>query len=336
MDRFKHYWHVLSENAYHFYIFVTLVTISIGIFDLEKELLYKILAGCIGLYYVILWFAFYAQSQKHATELKNHTEEKQASSQRYSDSLQKYEKKGRYVEAIQLIHNAVHLARDVYWYTESCQNATETERLNFEKTRFKLLLASCLTAYREAFTLVTGVPCRASIKVIGVLGGGDTDMYVRTLVRDQLASQSCKNQDSQEQKQHTILGNTDYKQIFKRQRDFFFSNNLLEEGQSYENSSLPDDGRGVKVYTDDNWPLPYKSALVWPIRYTLCIDDLPNESSLDKERDQTLYGFLTIDCTEKDVFDEKYSVQMGAILADALFPIMQSYRKMNAFESPDI
>jgi hypothetical protein len=108
--------------------------------------------------------------------------------------------------------------------------------------------------------------------------------------------------------------------IFERQVDYFFSNNLSQEGQGYENTSFPD---GINRYTEKekDWPLPYLSALVWPIRYALCKDDLPEETSLDKKRHQTLYGFLTIDCLEKDVFDRHYSGQMGAILAQGEFSL---------------
>lgn len=315
IEDLKKVWHGFSENTYHVYIVVYLGSVIIGVFNLEKDTFYRFLVGLIGFYYIVVWWAYYKQSLKYASELQNHT-----------IKLQEYANKAKYAEAMQWMHKSVHCARDAYRYLEACQTKDDDEtKLIFEKSRFKQLLTTCLTQYREAFIFITGVPCRASIKVIGQVKNTESDMYVKTLARDYLSMNSSQDHDAQESYQHKILRNTDYKQIFERQIDYFFSNNLPKEGQGYENTSLPD---GFNRYTEVDWPLAYRSALVWPIRYALCKEDLPNETSLDKKRDQTLYGFLTIDCSEKDVFDKNYSVQMGAILADALFPIMQSYRRI--------
>ncbi|TRW99824.1 hypothetical protein [Candidatus Methylobacter oryzae] len=308
----KNLWHSFSDNAYHIYIAVTLLSVILSTFNFQKDIFYRMLLGFIGGYYIVLWWAFHKQSLRHVCELKN------------------YENKAKYAEAIQWIHRSIHCARDAYRYLEACQiTDDEDTKLQFEKTRFKQLLTTCLDSYFAAFQLCSGVSCRASIKVIGSGHNSDSDMYVKTLVRDSLSTQNCREYDGREDGQHKILKNTDYKQILERQIDYFFSNNLPLEGQSYENTSLPG---GVNSYTEENWPLTYRSALVWPIRYAFCKDDLPEQTSLDKKRDQTLYGFLTIDCSDKDVFDKNYSIQMGAVLADALFPIMQSYRKIASLE----
>jgi hypothetical protein len=301
LRKWENWWHQFLENAHHFYVVLSLIGMGFSAFNYEKEYFYKFLIGIIAFYYIILWLAFYLQSQKNTV-------------------------KAKYAEAMALIHKSIHDARDVYRYVEACQNNDDgEEKLSFEKARLGNLLVSCLTAHSKAFSLITGVPCRASIKVIGQGQKTDSDMYVKTLARDYLSMENSQEYDSTESTKHKVLSNTDYKHIFERKIDYFFSNNLPKEGQGYENTSLPN---GINNYTEDNWPLPYRSALVWPIRYAKCKDDLREDISLDKKRDQILYGFLTIDCSKKDVFDKNYSVQMGAILADALFPIMQSYRRI--------
>ena len=42
------------------------------------------------------------------------------------------------------------------------------------------------------------------------------------------------------------------------------------------------------------------------------------------------YGFLTVDCNSINVFNPSYDVEMGAAIADALFPIFDMFSKITA------
>lgn len=309
----KKLWHRVLESIHYLYILVIIFSTLFNAFYLEnKSILAYILIIIICISYVVLCFSYIKQSEGYAKVMEENIHAR---------------KSAKYADAMEQVHNSVHYARDAYRYLEACQNLDDNgDILNFEKQRFKLLLTNSLDAYSEAFTLVTGFSNRASIKVIGKGERNDiSSHYAKTLARDSLSKKERQKQDDIEANQHLILNNTDYKQIFEG-KDYCLRNNLPEEGDSYENTSFP---VGKNIYTEQNWPLPYRSTIVLPIRYVLSRDDLPDNNNLvDKKRGGTLYGFLTIDCDKTNVYDGNSSIQMAAIVADSLFPIMQSYRKM--------
>lgn len=227
-----------------------------------------------------------------------------------------YSRKARYSEATKCIHDALHIARDAYHYLDWCISPERPE-VHYQKQLFCSYITNLLTAVSKAFTLVTGTNCRASLKVIGQ--NQDNTLFVTTLARDQVSSHQCQEKDDREATKHLVSKNTDFHLITQGELNYFFHNNLCKY-DNYQNTSIDDYTRNM---SSKKWPLPYKSTIVWPIRYKRKSD----EHDLGKDRQEDMYGFLTVDSSSRDVFSERYDVEMGAAVADSMFSVLDTYSK---------
>ncbi len=228
-----------------------------------------------------------------------------------------YSRKSRYAEATKCVHTALHAVRNAYHYLEWCKSANHPE-ISFDEDRLCLYMKTALTSISEAFSIVAGVKCRVSIKVLGQ--NAVNQLYVRTLTRDEVSQNQCDKRDLSEGKQHLVSQNTDFHLITEGLSDYFFAGNLKDYPNYINTSKDKHDGlRG------QNWSLPYKSTIVWPIRY---VYNKNERDALEGSSHEDIYGFLTVDSSSKNVFVERYDVQMGAALADALFPVMDAYSKL--------
>jgi hypothetical protein len=149
--------------------------------------------------------------------------------------------------------------------------------------------------------MVTGTNCRVAIKILG----GSGNSFVKTLARDSASAQSCHEKDKSEGKQHTVVKNTDYNLILNGGRSYFFCNNI-PSSKEYINTSKDEYGE----------KLPYAAAIVLPVRSA---NSQQCEGATDKYR---CLGFLAVDSAARNAFLEKYDVQLGAIVADALYSVM--------------
>ena len=294
------------EWLHHAYVLLALISMAIAAFGVEHSDKEKIFIWLLGIYFVILLVAFIG-------------------------TLFTYGRKARYADATANLHDSLHAARDAYHYLEWCL-CPDRENVVFDKTRLRGILIQSLTAANAAFSLVNGVPCRTSLKLLGTTAVMPEDLnsldkiYVQTLARDAVSAKKCEDRDRVEGKKHLISDNTDFQFILRRRINFFFSGDLSKE-HNYENSSITDMSQG-STDGSTSWPLAYKSTIVWPIRYLYSLaekDELGNNQLLS---DQDLYGYLTVDSASRNAFDGRYDVQMGATLADALFPVLDAYRKV--------
>ncbi|HET6630868.1 MAG TPA: hypothetical protein VFG91_13935 [Woeseiaceae bacterium] len=244
-----------------------------------------------------------------------------------------YGKKARFSEATKCLHEATHSARDAFRYMMWCLNPEEVG-FTFEPRHFRAEIERCLTATASAFSLTTGVSCRASIKVLAWDQAGSGGLHVRTLARDTQSAGRARSEDRDGGRLHRIEENTDFWLIHRRKCSWFFSGNLPAL-QHYENSSIP---LGWKP--GDHWPLPYKSTIVLPIRYVYTNDDRDSlcsrEADQGKLDEQDLYGFLAIDAGPRKAFDVRYDVEMGNAIADALVPIFHAYRQIREMTKPPV
>src|SRR5207249_8901276 len=132
-------------------------------------------------------------------------------------------------------------------------------------------------------------------------------LLVRTYARDSI------NATAKEPEQADFLNeNTDLCELFANPHQrCFFENDLpkLHAKGGYRNSHLP-------TQPFDEWPLPYRSAIVWPIRR------LGVESQLHPEHE--LLGFLCVDSASTRVFVHRYDFEIGALIADALYMYMKA------------
>lgn len=228
----------------------------------------------------------------------------------------KFARKARYAEATKCIHDAIHTARDAYHYLDWC-HSPDREKVVFDNHRFRELMVTALTSASAAFSLVSGLKCRTTIKVLGQ--NDDGTLYVSTVARDTVSCGLCKKIDDAEGKQHLVSKNTDFHLISEGNRPYFFNNNLPKY-PNYLNTS-----QDIASYGNNGkWNLPYKSSIVWPIRY---VWEKGEAAINDGEKPEDFYAFLTVDSSSQEAFIEEFDVQMGAALADALFPVFDAYVK---------
>lgn len=187
------------------------------------------------------------------------------------------------------------------------------------------------TSFANSFSILTGIQCRASIKLIYFEETlqGERQAFVSTFVRDQESSsiQQRDDHDRQNNNYDAIEENTDFNLLWRRKVGCFFSNNLPSY-HGYENSSYPkiedrdiSGWRGlVNFFVPLNWPASYRSTIVWPIQKRA----LP---TIDESED-TLIGFLTIDCESRGVFRYRTDFEFGAAVADALYPPIRRLQRL--------
>ncbi len=217
-----------------------------------------------------------------------------------------YSRKARYAESMRLVHSAVHDVRDIAGYLERCYLRKDT----FSQVVVHGALQGCLDAVARAYALVTGANCRVCIKVVG--GDKPANAYVSTACRDKISQEDCSEKDRKEGQDHLIAKNSDFSYLVYGEKPFYL-NGDIQGTNGYLNTSQQSYGGR----------LPYNSVIVLPIRKTYHLS-----SSKETPRPPTVVGFLCIDSHSRFSFIEKYDVQMGAIVADALCPILEWWDRL--------
>lgn len=223
-----------------------------------------------------------------------------------------YARKARYAEAMRCVHDAVHELRNTTAYLKQCK----LKDLSYEYAAFTKHLQGTLDAMSTAFTLVTGTKCRAAVKIMG--GQNDQGLHVKTLCRDSNSEKHCKCKDDIEGQEHLISQNTDYNMIMHNGRNYFLHNSLNDDPNYLNSSKQHYKGK-----------LPYAASIVLPIRLV----KLVSEGTIKKPR-QKVIGFLAIDSSSRKTFTEKYDVQMGATIADAMYPVLDLWSRVHDIHNP--
>lgn len=182
-----------------------------------------------------------------------------------------------------------------------------------------------LTSFSAIYTAWTSTNCRASIKLVRVVNeNGVNEVYVHTLARDKSSALENNQHDkTRAEKNHDRLSdNSDFIELWdetKPDKGYFIAYDLKND-QTYNTSSLSYwnivVGSPVKRARIE-WPLPYKSTIVWPIRQKAREDLGIDETSC--------VGFLCIDSRVPGAFRTRDHPKVGTILADALYPILHLY-----------
>lgn len=181
--------------------------------------------------------------------------------------------------------------------------------------------------FASMFSTLTGSKCRASIKLVEYVG--NSDLYVFTYIRDKDSKELNYKRDlaRSEDRKDPIMENEDFNQIFKKDQEYFFSNDLCGK-RSYANSSFKEYGtpkeHGAvgRIFPAYGWTLPYRATIVWPIQQT----EIPGVG-----RDTALcVGFLTIDTPLPNRFNPTFDVPLGAGIADSLFHCFKMWSDIKA------
>jgi hypothetical protein len=200
----------------------------------------------------------------------------------------RYARKASYSETTRYFHSAIHFLRD-----------TIDEVPKMSNTELSRNLQHALSDIATVFALVTRTGCRACVKVLTLAPDAPKDrvlnrkaiirfLLVRTFARDTL-----NEEGESEETADYVTENTDFLELFNNPKEGFFLENDLKRRISrgqYRNSHI----RAGYDNKRDDWPLPYRSAIVWPIRR------VKRTQNGDGEPD--LLGFLCVDSGARNVF----------------------------------
>lgn len=231
-------------------------------------------------------------------------------------------------------HQCIHIVRDLITYLEKEQCVSHNERtLKQIRSITSQLLTKFLNEFAVIFSMLTGTNCRATIKAIY---RKEDKLYVYTLARDETSRNVNwkKDQERFEKDADPIDKNEDFQILYKDygpNNRCFFCNDLTIR-RNYETSSfdavqqrpamditITSRIRAIFSWKDD-WPLPYRSTIVWPTQQS------PNpEIQINKPE---CIGFLAIDSESRNVFKERWDFYIGAEVADALFHALRAYLKV--------
>lgn len=263
-----------------------------------------------------------------------------------------YGRKAKYGEVMGHLHSIQHELRDLFSEMREFQREHNIPSGNeipvFVKTAsdsyrkmFNEKMQSILSRFAYCYGITSGVNCRASIKLIGMLdknkGSSVENLYIRTLVRDINSTSECKKKDVAEKNEdHLVSDNTDFLKIVRQKRSYYFSGNINAE-DDYENSSLKfwEQHNPMRTAIRKKIPIlsrfleflkpewgslfPYVSVIVLPIR---C-----------KEGSEGLgvpIGFLSVDSKSRKCFWERYDVHLGASIADSIYHVLEEYTLFNS------
>ena len=193
-------------------------------------------------------------------------------------------------------------------------------------------LTSILTSFAQMFTIITGVPCRSSVKIIPSEQLSNSsipleDLIVVTMARDRESQEQNfdADRDRFEKRVDKIVSNTDFEVLYSPtipDSGFYHCGSIPRQAKTgrYRNSSIQyrrSQYSESDLYEDERYVLPYRSSITWPIR------------NRPYSRDRaTLIGFLSIDAPSRRVFDPRWDAPIGGALASALFEPIYRYSEM--------
>ena len=200
-----------------------------------------------------------------------------------------------------------------------------------DNTHIEYLTVKLLNAIATCFSIITGTRCRSCIVEL------KPDFELTVVARDEISIIS----DKKEEKKHYLKDNTDFEDLWYAKNGcsrYFLCNDLIKlwHKAKYKNSSFNEVGEPKIEYLlgilprVKNWKLPYKSALVLPIRYIESFHP-PKKQAPDKLNNSrnsrwNYWGFLCIDCNSMNKFDDLYCPELGGGIADSLFTLFSQYQ----------
>lgn len=207
---------------------------------------------------------------------------------------------------------------------EKLNNSETVERETLSRAR--LMLEDILEQYASIFSFVTSTRCRICIKLVNGLIDGE--MYLFTLARDKISSRENRPHDKRRESElHDLLNNnSEFVSLFSEESGLssFFSNDLTTES-NYRSSSFnywkTVDG-DPNTPSDENWPLKYKSTIVWPIR-----QDVREDLGISEMK---CVGFLAVDSWSRGAFIERWDAPLGEALASNLFTSLALYAELDS------
>lgn len=230
-------------------------------------------------------------------------------------------RKERYANITPYLHRAMHGIRDLQTYVKekappAGANADAYDAFDIAT---KQKISQIIDQLAKVFQSITSTHCRASVKLIYEF---NNDLYFYTFARDPGSSEKLLPLDQKRAvSNHDPLNkNTRFAQLFSVNENLwhYVSNDLAKDDQ-FKTTSMtaycPDHidriNAGWRHFLNWKWPLPYRSTIACVIRQGP-FDLLPN-------RTPKVLGFVTVDSESRNVFVEKWDVELVFSVADALF-----------------
>jgi len=280
-----------------------------------------VLVVLVGVLIVGAVVALYNEQDRHRTQVdaihRDSRDALVAAADDHKRELAQYVRAARMYMTLPHLHQVFHEARDamaVLLADERGGGSAAVDAVVFAK------LQTILSEFAAAFSDLTGVACRASIKSLDppeaapdhlTIGQGDedyADALVSTLARHDRAANRLDLDGPVK-----ISDNTDFLYLLRSSGGglhCFLSNDLDADPPEYRNSHRSRDHE-----TD---PRPaYNSTMVWPIQM--------QSPGQDHQR-FGLVGFLCVDSLQKDVFVKTHDFELGAAVADGLFNLIWLWR----------
>ena len=220
----------------------------------------------------------------------------------------------RYAQAVFHLHLVNHVVRD------------HLAALELGKTGSELSdsVAQILDSIAACYSILTGQACRVSLKEI------TTDFQINTVRRDALSAASVAARGNVP---HSLEGNTDFYNLWYSLDGcsrYFHSNNLTKDwkARKYENTSfnvygVPEIKSFFGITWVSGWKLPYKSTMVFPIRYVHDSTKWPilpgNVEATSLDEMPQVWGFLCVDTASTSVFKLPHAAEVGGAFADSLY-----------------
>jgi hypothetical protein len=308
----RKYASIFVHGAYNLYILITLGGLALAAFALPKAesdiwIARIVVAGSATLLVLLLLFLLYFALT--------------------------YSRKARYAETLGHSHDVHHALRDLLSEVRAHEAAPSDTSRHLVRQEVEAGFQGILTQLVLALGICTGVRCRASIKLIGVVDGKAEsleNLYVRTFVRDAASAHECREKDALEKtnlSEHLVVSNTDYALLVNSSARFFFSDNVANESNyrntsdSYWNGARP---LAALLSKASSWFAsvelgalrPYLSVMTFPIRVT-------RPEAVGESR--AIIGFLCIDAASRSAFSRRYDPSLGAAVSDSLYHPLREY-----------
>lgn len=239
-------------------------------------------------------------------------------------------RKERYANIMPLFHQLLHQIRDLNTYIQSREpkNGSSQEYQQFIDTG-KIIFGRILDQLNNIFTSLTSTHCRTSIKLTYTRDGR---LYVYTLTRDQGSRQKCQQMDNRRvtQNHDPLDDNVQFATLFNDNEEVwhYICNDLTCDRQfrgtsvtaydpNYARRAPTTGGRWFWPQKQPSWPLPYKSTIACVIRQG------PFDANQGVRAE--VLGFLTVDSESRNVFEERWDVQIMYAVADALYGPVRAY-----------
>ncbi|SEB44336.1 hypothetical protein SAMN04489727_1793 [Amycolatopsis tolypomycina] len=237
------------------------------------------------------------QENRYIAQVKKYQDDYLNEAKKHQEQIEAAQREMRYGPAMLPLRRA---------YSDVAEASWNHLRGDTSPEAFRLHLQESLRYFSEAFTLITGVTCRSSIKLVAAPNGPTGDLTVSTLCRDHNSPEPSNRPDR-------ISDNTDFKHIFLHNEPKFFCNDLVAAiSKGYRNSHW--DEKTIEAGEFD-----YRSTIVWPIGRA-------GDVSTGHKSDLEIIGFLCVDSLETEVFHQTYDVAIGGAFAQALQLALTQFR----------